>query len=819
MNVLVQLTKRNLLLNKKRAIGTIVGIMLSVALICAVSGMFTSFQETLIKNSIAGTGYYHIALSNISEADIEKLKLNKDISDINKLYEMGQSIYENIYLNVYAMDQEDFKNLSYKIIDGRYPSNEKEVVISQDLAEKTNLKIGDYIELEVGTLTIIEDTEEISIENGYQTKYLITGITYRRKYSTGDLVITTGTTSENIWAYLTLKDPKNYKDSFTELLGANHYQEVIDDVDLKYKYVINNELLRWEVLAFSNETMKMFATVAATVIGIIVVVSIFCIRNSFAISTTEKMKMFGMLASVGATKKQIKKTVLSESFFLALIGIPLGILLGILAVYFLVIIVNRLLGDFLLNNIDGLVFKISLLPIIVSILLGLITIYFSSISAAKKASRVSPIDNLRNSQEIKISKNKLNVPKFISSIFKTGGVLAYKSLKRSRQKYRTTVISLTTSIFVFVSMSYFVNIELEATKSYYKDYKYNILTFLNYDYKEEDIIKLKEVNNIKNSYVLYDFAYPAKVTDQNKINKYKDIDEDEEIYINIVGVDDAIFKEYTKRLKLNYDEVINQGILISDFDYWDNTQKKYVATDRYSYKTGEIANIEYVDESDNTNTLKIQLSCVTHERPIGLEDHYYLGGFLIINKDSFNNLPFYPTKLLIESEDNKDKEVTEALEEIDNTISVNNLTEEVKNEKAMIIVICIFLYGFITVVTLIGVTNIFNTLTSNMELRQKEFAVLKSVGMTNKEFNRMINLETLFYSTKSLVYGIGLGLIGSYLIYLGMFEDGEVMFKIPFLAIFISIIFVLAIVYIIMRYSIHKINRQNIIETIRKDNI
>ena len=137
----------------------------------------------------------------------------------------------------------------------------------------------------------------------------------------------------------------------------------------------------------------------------------------------------------------------------------------------------------------------------------------------------------------------------------------------------------------------------------------------------------------------------------------------------------------------------------------------------------------------------------------------------------------------------------------------------------MILVINIYLYGFITVITLIGVTNIFNTITSNMELRQKEFAMLKSIGMTRREFNNMINLETIFYSTKALIYGIIFGLIGTFAMYKAVAMKLDSGVYIPVIPIIISIIFVFILVFIIMRYSISKINKQNIIETIRKENI
>jgi putative ABC transport system permease protein len=159
------------------------------------------------------------------------------------------------------------------------------------------------------------------------------------------------------------------------------------------------------------------------------------------------------------------------------------------------------------------------------------------------------------------------------------------------------------------------------------------------------------------------------------------------------------------------------------------------------------------------------------------------------------------------------------IELLDSSLTIGDLEKSFQAERAMVLVISIFLYGFIGVITLIGVTNIFNTITSNMELRQKEFAMLKSIGMTKKEFNRMINLETLFYSAKSLCYGIALGLIGSYIIHFAFSKSVERAFALPLTAIIISIIFVFIIVYIIMKYSINKINKQNTIETIRNENI
>ena len=287
------------------------------------------------------------------------------------------------------------------------------------MALQSRLKIGDYIELNVGTRKNTDGIElgqynpyqgedKEYIDNPTYKKYKIVGISYRERNNSAIYGITTKVENDKIHAYISLKNPHDYKQSFIELLNVDDYDDIrFSNInELGFDFTINDELLRWQVFAFSDSTIAMFMAIAGVVLAIIIVVSVFCIRNSFAISTTEKIKMYGMLASVGATKKQIKKSVILEGLILGLIGIPIGILCGFIAVFILIKVVNALLGDFLFNSIDGIVFKMSIIPIIASVILGYVTIYLSSISSAKRASRVSPIESLRNSKDIKITSKK-----------------------------------------------------------------------------------------------------------------------------------------------------------------------------------------------------------------------------------------------------------------------------------------------------------------------------------------------------------------------------------------------------------------------------
>lgn len=842
----MKLSLKNFKLNKKRTISTIIGIILSVALICAVATMATSFQETLIQNAISETGYYHLKIENTANKDKEEIDKNKNVKETRELYDVGYAKLdgcENIdkpYVHLYSMTKQIFKDLKFDLIEGKFPTNSNEIIISKHIQTngKVDLKIGDTIELDVGQRTTL-DSEILNQNNPYMENeekitnakiynFEIVGIIERPEYSfenygdPGYTIISTNINTGKLNLYITLNNSHKYKETIPEILGANDYNEVknLEIDDFKYQdFTLNRELLRWEDFDVSDSTVSMLYSVIGVVLIIIIITSVFCIRNSFAISTTEKIKMYGMLSSIGATKKQIKRIVINEALLVGIIGIPLGILSGLLADFILLKIVNALLGDFLFANLDGIVFKTSILPILISIILGFLTIYLSAISSARKASKVSPIEQLRGNNDIKIKSKKLKTPKIIEKIFKTGGVLAYKNLKRSKKKYRTTVISITVSIFIFITMNAFITNTFDLTGNYYKDYAYNMTLYNGLEnLTEEQVNKILSLDNIKERYILYEASEKTlEITDLTKINTVdeRQYTEDSEISgysIQLVALDDSSFKNYVNKIGENYEKTKDKGILCDEITYWDENTGNALKSRRYTYKENDIINGLYGNQE-----ISVPVGVITDEKPYGLEDYYNEGGYLIFNKDIFKNLNFSITQINIDSK--KPEKLQEEIENLKLDISIINMDEEVREQRAMVLVIKIFLYGFIAVITLIGVTNIFNTITSNMELRQKEFAMLKSIGMTKKEFNRMINLETLFYGTKSLIYGIILGLLGTFAMYKSFSVKIDSGVYIPIIPIILSIIFVFILIFIIMKYSISKINKQNIIETIRKDNI
>ena len=844
MKILRELTLKNLKLNKKRTIVTIIGIMLSVALICAVGGMIACFRETLLQEAIETTGYNHIITTGNRET-LNILNNNREIKQVINISNLGYSYLKNSqneykpYLKLFSIENpKDFLNLPFKLVEGRYPANSKEIVISETIIKngKVNYKIGDTIEYNLGTRYACgekviasnylpneykyDDNENIiceqeNLEVKEQMTFKIVGIIERPNYDfehyeeAGYTTITVNLKTDDLISYSILKNPKNYQEVYNSFEKSKKFTGVS----------LNNSVLHWEVFKFDDDMMQMLFAVAGVVIGIILVTSIFCIRNSFAISTLEKIKMFGHLASVGATKKQIRNLVLKEAFYLGIIAIPLGIICGILADYLLILIMNYLLKDSLTLSFA---FRISIYPIIISIILGIITIYLSSIASAIKASRVSPIEAIRNNQEIKIKNNKLKTPWIIKKLFKTSGEIAYKNLKRSKKKYRTTVISLVVSILTFITMNTFINYGFKITGTYYTDFDYDIE--VQYDNPtEEDIQKILSVPDIKEYNIAYDIDQSFMVKDLDKltdigkkyyINKVY-YDEKTDSYIDatdysirILLLENDSFNKYIKENNLNSKKIGNKGILVDTVTYEDN--KKTIVNRLTNYKVGEEIKGLLADKE-----FKIQISNILDKQPKGYEGYNNI--FLILNKEYYQDLNPIVSTITLKTDD-ADK-LEDNLEKLNLELHISNISKIAKEFKSMILIYSIFLYGFITVITLIGVTNIFNTITTNMTLRQKEFATLKSIGVTKKEFNKIINLEIFFYCFKSLFFGIILGIIGSFLVYKAFSFDYDPGFILPGKAIIISIIFVVLLVTIIMKYSISKINKQNIIETIRNENI
>ena len=891
MDLLNKLTWKNLKLNKKRTIVTVIGIMLSVALITAVASMFFSARTSLIKYQVEQKGDYHYSFFDVPKEEAEALEEHRKIEKIYCTNQVGYALLDGIqmeneykpYVYVQAYDQEAMENLGLRLTEGRLPENANEILISQHLYTNGNVKlnVGDTITLEVGRRML--DGYELNQTNPYEpgsgeeivdtetTEYTIVGEIERLSYGiephsapgyTFITCLTEENASENVDVYIRyskegLKEhgqltarilEVDEEDFCTFIDDAAFYRlseaeqtEIRSEVaDSKYEYTYNEYLVVLETGVVGESSLQALALAAGVVMVIIIVTSVFCIRNSFDISITEKIRQYGMLSSIGATKRQIRKNVYYEAFLLGLAGIPLGILAGNVAAVILVHVSNYFLRDSL--NLT-LVFDLSWMAVFFAAVLGVVTIFFSARKSAVKASKISPIQAIRNSGDIKISASKVRCPGWVSRIFGIGGEISYKNLKRSRKKYRTTVASIIICVTVFIVLYSFINLAFGVIENEFENARYSLNVTYQTDGTDsyvEDVEKLDHINEMTSMIPATTILTEAPFSREYE-NYLKSINSDiygeEDLTGGETGLwtfilDEEDFRAYVESLHLNYEKVREKGILLNQVDlfYYPDGGEDYVETrvSQYDWKAGDtIKGYMNVEDKETgayrQEEIQIEIAALADERPMGVPQTTS-EAFFIVGEEYEKKLDGseYFRYIYIDSsnaaENRKDIEAMFAACEGD--WSINDVSDNARMMKSLYTLIAIFLYGFIIVIALIGVTNIFNTITTNMNLRRREFAMLKSVGMTDREFRRMVSLESFFYGMRSLLIGVPLGTILSYVVYKVMMSGNLILpYQLPIGGIVISVVAVFLLITVIMRYSIRRINEENVIETIRNENI
>ena len=661
MKLLNNMTIKNLKLNKKRTLVTIIGIVLSVALMTAVASLFMSFRETLISYEINLKGNYHYEFANVPASDLKYFEKNRMVEDNSIVKNIGYAKLDNIknkykpYLYVKAYNDTALKNLAVNLVEGRVPQNSNEIVIPTHLETNGRVKynVGDKLTLNVGTRETDgssldqynpydpEDTDtNETLVNVKTREYTIVGIIKRpssniEPYSAPGYTVITyldnfDTGYYDVYSLYTKKGLNNRHQVSAGILGVStetfrkyvegtwnteeEANKVIDEMqNLKYELGVNSYLISLETGLFKESSTRSMGMVIGIVLIIIVVSYVFCIRNSFDISISERVRQYGMLRSVGATSKQIKHNVYYEAFILFLIGVPLGIICGILASYILIIISNIFLSSMLTLN---LVYKFSWLSILFASVLGFVTVMLSAHRSAKKSGKIIPIEALKNSAEV-INKKRIKTPKLINKLFGIGGVISYKNIKRNRKKYRPTVIAIVVCVSVFIGLSAFLNIAFDSIDMEVKTMDYNLsLAYL------KDSISKSKLDTILSSEDVIDYGFsdsmPAEISLDNikltkeylDINNYYEGEDTKNVYASIFYVGEHAFKNYLKSLGLS-NVADNAAIVV-------NTVKKYIQQGNKFIPTM----VDVLDVKGNTN---LKLLVDKKEYNLEVAKNYHLG--------------------------------------------------------------------------------------------------------------------------------------------------------------------------------------------------
>lgn len=872
MKILNQLTIKHLKMNKKRTIVTIIGVLLSTALMVGIGLLLSTVQDNALRTAIAYSGNYHASFHHLEERKISILESNKDVKDYFYESIVGFSPVEEPYNHVFSyttirgVSESYFQNL--KLLQGRYPNNDKEIVIDSAILSTNGdmYKIGDTITLSVGSILLeqeeyYEDDDSILANGTYQEKekqtYTVVGIVSGphlednnasyRMYTRYNKMVHKGL----VTVFVQYKHPKKsieVSDFLAKNLGL---QKVESDNKVIYPDVnFNYQLLSMYGVSKYNNIEGTLSSILCIILTLISIGCTIVIYNSFAISVMERKKQFGLFASIGATKKQLRHTVFFEAIIIGLIGIPLGVLSSFIGIGVVIALINHLLpGVFTVDLVLTAIPELLVIPILFMIVVVLASAYIP----AHRASKITPIEAIRLNDDIKIKGKKVKTHPIIHRLFGIEGEIALKNIKRNKKKYRITVISLVVSIVLFVSFSTFVEYGLKTSDDLFSLPDYDIALRMNYPEKNDYgsfIHTLKNYEGVEQytlvkSGRLYSNSYTENILSSTIKERYLKNSLNDYLSISIISLSDEIYHEYLYELGLSHETNILLNT-VSFVTYEEDNRKVFttpVLQDShrdYAFDLCRMKEIEEIEvEGEEIEEDDIGFDCVqslssvylTDKVPFALKQYVLPESLTIIVPMATFDTLFHDgdseyideISMYLKAKDYKpvDQYIEEQIENrsFDNIIYVN-VQKATKLQQNIMLVIAILLYGFITLVTLIGVTSVFNTINTSMALRRKEFAMLRSMGLTPKGFKKILTFESIFFGLKSLLYGLPLSLLVIIWIHVTMMNVSsinQVMF--PVKSILIAIVAVFVIVYITMIYATHKIKKENILDAIREENI
>ncbi|MFF2448203.1 ABC transporter permease [Neobacillus sp. NPDC058068] len=862
MNIVNKLTVRHLKQNKRRTLVTIIGVIISVAMVTAVATLGVSFMDLMQRQTIASEGEWHVLYKDVNKDQLEAIKNEEATKTVVISRDRGYALLNGSqneskpYLFVKEYNTQGFKQFPIELSKGKLPKAADEVVISEEIATnaKVAFKIGDRFTLDVGERFIeaneypLEQFEPLRMENGKITEtlknttarsYTVVGFikrpTWEPTWAPGYTIISYVDESmigvnDTVNTAVVLKKVEKSLYTHAKALAKKNKIET---------FQFNNNLLRNYGVIKNDGLRSTIFSLSTIIMAVIIIGSVSLIYNAFAISVSERSRHLGMLSSVGATNRQKRNSVFFEGAIIGLISIPIGIIGGLVGIGITFYFINSIIQG-ALGMTEKLTVSITPLSILLACAVSVVTIFISTYLPAIKASRVSAIDAIRQTADVKLTRKAVKTSMFVRKLFGIEAEIGLKNLKRNKRRYQATVFSLVISIVLFLTVSFFTANLKKSLELSQKGVNYDIEVSLSTaaSVSDQKLLKsfasLKDVteSSVMNKLYVNAWINKAEVADEFRKAVYKDNFENEKYpyFIQIHTLNEQNLRTYAKTVGADFEQLTNPtnitGIVIDTIPFKDEASGKYIETKVIHTKVGQSIDLTYSDPETEkeVNFNKVEIAALTDQLPMGILPTEIGGLTIIVSEQVMNKLvnekvnDRIQTLLYLKSKD--PMKTQQEIEEIkDNKMYVQNVYQGRQHDEQMLLLMSVFTYGFIALITAISIANIFNTISTSISLRKREFAMLKSVGMTPKGFNKMINYESIFYGIKSLLYGIPISIAVMYLIHKALMNSFRYGFTLPWM----SIIYVIAAVFIIvgsaMLYSSAKVKKENIIDALKQENI
>lgn len=868
MNIIQKVTWKSLRNNKRRTVVTILGVTICVSMLTAICVITTSLHDVLLRSTIKSHGIMEIGFSNMEEEIANKVIKDKRINQSMRISEVGYFDEKESPIQLFAMDFKHPQLQGITLIKGTFPTNEQELVISHSVSKQMgNVGVGDALTLPLYNQVYVEDEqnlEDILVreELGSYT-YQITGIVE------GDSI-----SSSNGGMYVLSDyescDFKNSKTnvSFNLLNRANFYEQY-EDLVTEYKAEDNFSNSSYLMLQGVDKSgfLTTIIPVLLILVGIVLLGGVSLIYNAFSISLSERSRYLGMLSSIGATKQQKRNSVLYEACIIGIVAIPLGMFAGIVGIAITFFILNPYVAGAI--GITNVSFEMVIHPLLL-LITGLFCVLVLGLSAwipAHRASKITAISAIQQNKDIKIRPRDVKTSTLTRNVFGFEAELGLKNMKRNRTRYISTLSSLIICIILFMCAQFSSVSMMSATSMMqnYTDADILINFYANdgtiVDMNQKELHELRTLKSVKHS-LLYGednhFNLVDGVALTSELKAYLKQQQPEEIRSNY-GVSDGQPVYPMVLLQILSDEDFEQYCkeIGSDVSLYDGKSASVVAVnqrdmvefkeDEKTYRSMTLMDVQEGDTIPLTSNMVdvdvplldetpvlLHIASVTNQEPFfnkrqsneaellfvcNSKSYEYISNQMI-TKGYLPSSPFYEMQLIGNDINRLQEDVYGLEQQFPYPMSINDVAKQRLENTQRNIFFNTMLYGFVALILLVCIANIINSISTSINLRKREFAMIKSVGITKRKFNQMICFETLFYGIKAIVYGVPIGLLMIMIIY-KVFMGGIFYFPliVPIQTYIIMMIGIMVLLFTTVCYSLHKISGDNIVETIRKESI
>lgn len=760
---------------------------------------------------------WHALYRNVDESTVMKLAAHHDVKTYGLRSDAGYMNLEDATVSMMYMDRTGMELYKVKLKEGQLPQKENDIVVSKGILEALgqNGKIGDTITV---PYQILKDD---GLDYTKEKDFRICGFLADNESSKEQKQYTSLVSEAFLKAEIPVEQVK-----YRFLLQVNgqkgnttaDYTETIQNIARQFGISEDDMNINKEYLA-ANYVDPATIPVIVGIMLIVVLAGIITIYSVYYVSMNQRVREFGKLKAIGATKRQLRQIVLREGMGVALFAIPIGLLIGTVAVKVVLLqfVEHAKDSNVLITEAYKVVAKgevqlyywwIYLLAIAVT----LCTVYLSLMKPMRMAAKVSEIEAMRYQGGSKRQKSSRKGYQFLNI-----GRLTKRNLAENKKKSTITIVSMAvTGIFVMMVATVLSCANpMESAKSSIVG-QYEISPIVESGNKEHPEYEWAEVqkNNPLNE------GLKQQIEELDGVER---VDVFTALEVSGGPFEEEIGSEFINGVPEEYAEELKKGITEGNVTYEELKSGDKVILDRAllhwypDIKVGDKLKLN-IHDGDNTFQKEIEVAAIG-EYGTGLTNY----NCLIMAKEgaeklTINNSSSYFQVIADKDYDEALEASLQAIVDGSGRLQMRTWKNEYDTWENAIQMTRGACYAFIIILAAISIMNLINTMINSVHVRKKELGMMQAIGMSDRQLMKMLQLEGIFYTVGTLIISIGVGSLAGYPLFLyakrtGMFDISTYHYPVTAAIIIILTLFVIQMLLAI--FIAKSVRKDSLIERIR----